>query len=193
MLSSVYGTTRRRAELWEALARDAHHFEVKTAEAAKPLRAFVHGLLDYSPLWLRGLYAVRRVAARPLGVTLPGITERRDPATVSTQHAVAGDEALDPYFEPGATVGPFVVEDAQHGVFWLGRAEDATLTARMAVAQTSPPTAAPDAIRRFEVATAVRFKHAGGRLYFTAVKPFHHLVLDAMLRHAARSPAHSDS
>ncbi|XXF76233.1 DUF2867 domain-containing protein [Myxococcaceae bacterium GXIMD 01537] len=40
--------------------------------------------------------------------------------------------------------------------------------------------------RRFHVATIVRYRRWAGPVYFNVIRPFHHLVVRGMLRHAAR-------
>jgi hypothetical protein len=37
-------------------------------------------------------------------------------------------------------------------------------------------------VRQLHVVTVVRYKNASGRVYFNVIRPFHHLVVGAMVR-----------
>jgi hypothetical protein len=43
-----------------------------------------------------------------------------------------------------------------------------------------------DGVNRFHVATVVNYCHWTGPVYFSVVRPFHHLVVRQMMRAAAR-------
>lgn len=157
-----------------ALLVDADHVDVKQIESRVPLRPFVASMLSFDPPWLRALYGIRGLFVRLLGMRQPGIPQgvRIEPEALPM---VAGEKA---HF--------FTVTAAEEGRFWVAHATDRHLTAWIAV--VAEPA---EGRTRFHVATIVRYHHWTGPLYFNVIRPFHHLVVWAMMRAGTRPTPHA--
>jgi hypothetical protein len=141
----------------------ADHFAV---EGAKEIRQFLADFFSYRPPWMKALFALRGPLARALGVG----------------HSFQADRAYgaqDVPFEAGGRIFVFQVAAASEGEYWAGLSEDGPLRAVLAVV-SEKLEGAGGARYRHNVMTFVTFKNWRGRAYFTAVKPFHWLVVKAM-------------
>ncbi len=115
---------------------------------------------------MKALFALRGPLARALGVG----------------HSFQADRAYgaqDVPFEAGGRIFVFQVAAASEGEYWAGLSEDGPLRAVLAVV-SEKLEGAGGARYRHNVMTFVTFKNWRGRAYFTAVKPFHWLVVKAM-------------
>ena len=149
----------------------ADHVDIRHVDSAKPMREFIACALSYMPGWMVALYKVRGVFVRLLGLRQDGYpgAERVRPEDV--------------LFSPGRMMGSFfTVEGGEEERYWIAGATEKHLSGYLAVA--AEPL--PDGRKRFHMATIVRYRHWTGRVYFNIIRPFHHLVVWAMLRHAAR-------
>ena len=148
----------------------ADRIHVRSVETDLPLRTLVVRVLSYTPGWMLGLYRLRAVLVRLLG---------------TRQEGMPGRVALEPEevsFTPGDPAAFFTVAAAEEGLFWAASARDGIIEGTLAVARESVP-GGPD---RCHVLTLARFVRPAGRVYFTIITPFHHLVVAGMLRHALR-------
>jgi len=143
----------------------ADHF---AAPSGKEIRHFLADFFSYRPAWLRTLYALRRPLARLLriGHSLESVRSYR-PEEVP--------------FRAGERMWIFTVGAAREGEYWAATADDSHLTAVLAVTRESGASG----LSLYRVSTFVRFKNWRGRIYFALVKPFHKLVVRAMLLGAA--------
>lgn len=149
----------------------ADHVDVKKAESGVTLREFVAGSMSWSPVWVKVLFLARTVLARLLRLDdshLPAGVRPR-PEEIS--------------FTPGDRVGLFTVTAAAEDRFIVLEAADNHLIGYLAIA------AAPAAggRTRFEAATVVKYRRWTGPLYFTIIRPFHHLVVRGMIKAGART------
>lgn len=157
----------RAAGPLEEISRGADHMDVKTFATDRPLRAFVLDFTTYCPGWLRGLYALRGALARLLGL----------------QHTLDGPSPLAPEdvpMDPGGRLGFLTVTAAEEDRYWIAEASDRHLTGHVAVVPE-----ATEAGPVVHVLTVVHYRHWTGPVYFGIIRPFHHLVVRAMGRHAA--------
>lgn len=152
----------------EALAEGADHVDVKTVACNKELGRFVADLLSYRPGWMRALFRLRGLLAGLLGL-------RRESGG-------QGERLSEVSFTPGAKATFFTVTAAEKGRYWIAEASDRHLAAYVAVSAGTGE--AGESLRH--VATIVRYRHWTGPVYFTIILPFHHLIVAAMARHAAR-------
>ena len=155
--------------LREALST-ADHTDTLSVESDAELRPFVARTLSFHPRWLQALYRVRVVLLAALGQKT-GLPPQTAPlGTLPTQ--------------PAERAAFFTLEEAGPD-HWTAWASEAHLTARLAVLQS------PGEKRRFlyRLVTVVHFHNRVGRVYFAVIRPFHVLVVRAMLRHGARQPA----
>jgi hypothetical protein len=151
------------------LFQDADHVDVKSIESNVSLRQFVAGFFSYYPGWVEALYRVRWGFVRLLGMRQEGIPARIEPLPEAVPMSV------------GAPFSFFVVQAAAEDRYWVASASEAHLTAHLAI--VAEPV---DAQRtRFYVATIVYYHNWAGPLYFNVIRPFHHLVVAAMLRAGA--------
>ncbi|GAA1596323.1 DUF2867 domain-containing protein [Kribbella sancticallisti] len=140
--------------------------DLKTATGTVTLRELIAGAVGYQPGWIKSLYAVRILFARLLRLDMAGMppTDEIRPADVS--------------FTPGDDLSFFkVIRGEEHHYLLLGM-KDKHLTAYLAfiVADDTAPQ------RDFKIVTLVHFHQKTGRLYFAAIRPFHHVVVRAMIR-----------
>lgn len=144
-----------------ALVEGADHVDVKTVEGDLPLRRFLYGLLSWQPGWVRFLYRIRAVLVRLLGMRQKGVPSASEvrPEDIS--------------FTPGDRASFFTVVDAEEDRFLVAGVTESHLTAYLAVV-TEPG--------RFHVVTIVKYHRWTGPVYFTVIRPFHHLVVLSMAR-----------
>jgi len=148
---------------------DANHVDVKVTESSASMREFIAGMLSYQPGWVTLLFRVRQVFVRFLGMRQHGIPRplHMQPEAVSL---TAGDK-----------VGFFTIETAQAENHWVAGAAESHLTAYLGVAVE--PLAAGR--RRYYVITIVHYNRFTGPLYFNVIRPFHHIVVNQMMRAGA--------
>ncbi|MGC3998323.1 MAG: DUF2867 domain-containing protein [Anaeromyxobacter sp.] len=142
---------------------DAYAVELPPGVDASALAAAVFAS---APPWVVALMAVRHMVVAPLGlIATPGALRRA---------AVAQNLA-------GELVGAFPVLARSTGEVLLGlddRHLDFRVSVRVVAQAGQPPLGV--------VATYVRLNRWLGSAYFAAVKPFHRVIVPAMLRRAAR-------
>ena len=146
----------------------ADHIDIKTIESDQPLRHFLAGLFSYIPFWMRGLYAIRWGFVRLLGMTQTGMPQsvEVDPKDIS--------------FTPGEGASFFEVVTAEEESHYFAAAKERHLTAILGI--IVEPLAGNN--RRLHVATVVNYHHWTGPVYFNTIRPFHHLVVAAMMKSA---------
>ncbi len=147
-------------------AEDADWIDHKVVGAeARSLREFLAGFLSHYPWWVKALYGVRAVFVRLLGMRQPGA-----PAPLYlTPETVP--------FAPGSWATIFRVDAATEDDHWIGSATDRHLTARVAIVLEPVGQGA-----RFHVVTLVHHHRWTGPVYLAVIRPFHHLVVDSMIR-----------
>jgi hypothetical protein len=155
------------------LMAGADHVDVKTVEGDQvDLRAFVAGMYGYWPRWLAALYVIRRTLVRLIGLRDIPVTGPA-PLTADTLPTT-----------PGAKIGgAFEVRVVEEGRLWVAEADDRHLRAALGVvAEPAGPHR-----QRLHVLTVVHYKHWTAPLYFNLIRPFHHLVVGAMMRAGLRA------
>ena len=154
------------------LLKGSSHIDVKTIEGRTSLRQFIASMLSYYPGWIVLLYRIRAILVKLLGLVehpAPEVLPKLNPGDVS--------------FVVGEAVTFFTVRLAEEEQFWVGETpEDKHLSAYFGVA-VEPME---DHCKRFHVATIVHYKHWTGPVYFNLIRPFHHLVVDRMMRAGIR-------
>ncbi|UOQ52548.1 DUF2867 domain-containing protein [Hymenobacter cellulosivorans] len=131
------------------------------AHAPRDASAIAELLFGQGPAWVRRLMQLRDWLVRPFGLaTLPAPAPADPPIPLTV----------------GAHVGPFRVFGVTAQEVILGQ-DDAHLDFRVSVLVTGPAVV---------VTTVVWFHNGFGRAYFTLIRPFHHLVVPALLRYALR-------
>lgn len=157
------------------LFESADHIDVKTVESELSLREFVARLLSYQPAWVTALYGIRWGFVRLLGMKQNGIPQpTRMTAAEVPMHTGADSQFL-----------IFQVIAAQEDAYWFAQASESHLNATLGVICES----LPDGRNRFYVVTLVHYNKWTGRLYFNTIRPFHHLVVGAMISHTVEDKA----
>lgn len=121
---------------------------------------------------MTALYGVRALFVLPLGMTQRGIPTPPQ-LTAATLPMTPGEPA---YF--------FTVWAAAEDRYWLVGRDDPHLKAALGI--IGEPL--PGGENRFFVVTLVHYNNRAGPVYFNVIRPFHHLVVGAMVRAAARGP-----
>ncbi len=150
----------------------ADHIDAKVVTGTVDLRAFLAASLGYQPGWVVGLYRVRAVFVRALGLRQGGVPRRL--------RMTAGTVPM----QPGERAGPFIVRAAADGRYWVAEASESHLTAALGV--IVEPLGGER--RRFYVLTVVHYHSWTGPVYFNAIRPFHHLVVGRMAAAGVRVP-----
>ena len=146
----------------------ADYVDIKTVEGRTPLRQFIAAMLSYYPWWVVGLYRLRAVLVRMLGLVKHEAPE-----------SLPNLQAEDVSFVVGDTVTFFSVRFAKKEQYWISETpKDKHLRAYFAV--VVEPLA--EDRRCFHVITIVHYKHWTGPVYFNLIRPFHHLVVGRMAR-----------
>lgn len=159
----------RRFPAVEQLLHNADYADLKTFSGNLSLNTFIARFVGYMPLWLRALYVLRGIPAKLMGLKQP----RADNPNPSPE---------DIEFTPGSKANFFTTVSGEPGRYWVGEASDKHLACYLAI------LAEPDGeTTHFHVLVIVHYRHWSGPLYFTVIRPFHHLVTGCMGRHAARA------
>ena len=168
-MKAKYSHYLARYPMLADLIQQADHIDVKEILTAVPMRSFIVGLFSYMPWWLKLLYGLRWAFVRLLGMKQEGLPEAitLSPETVS--------------FNPGEQVAFFRVERAQEGRYWVADAADKHLIAYLGL--VAEPVG--EEMTRYHLVTIVNYQHWTGPVYFNVIRPFHHLVVAAMMRAAA--------
>lgn len=153
-----------------SLLAGADHVDVKSAEAGGTLREFVSGALGWQPGWIRVLFRARAILAWLLRLRNPGL---------AAGPRLRPDEIP---FTPGGAVWFFTVAAAAEDRYLVLEAADTHLTGYLAVV-AEPVRAGRN---RFRAITVVHYHRWTGPLYFTLIRPFHHLVVRSMVEAGAR-------
>lgn len=148
----------------------ADHIDIKTAECDLNLREFIARLLTYQPAWVTALYGVRWGFVRLLGMKQSGIPKPAKMRPDNVPMTVGGDMKF----------LIFNVIAAQEDRYWFAQAAESHLNATLGV--ICEPL--PNGRNRFHVVTLVHYNKWTGRVYFNTIRPFHHLVVGGMMRHA---------
>lgn len=127
------------------------------------LDTLARACLTATPRWVSGLLRLRNALMRPFGL-----------CTDLAPDALAAHGRI----KPGDSLGIFHVYSRTAHALLLG-GDDRHLDFRVTFE-------APPAERAVTLTTAVRCHHAGGRAYFAVVRPFHRLVVPALLRGGLR-------
>lgn len=145
--------------------------DVKTAHGDLTLPEFVAGALSYSPLWVKGLFAVRMAVAAVLRLETTGVPDSRRlrPETVS--------------FTPGEKNAFFTVKRGEEDRFLLLEVTDNHLIGYLAFITDNERPAT------FKVVTLVKFLRPAGRFYYNLIRPFHHVIMLGMCRAGETSHA----
>ncbi|HYD40229.1 MAG TPA: DUF2867 domain-containing protein [Anaeromyxobacter sp.] len=144
---------------------DAYAIDLPPAIVARALAEAVFGSV---PPWVGALMAIRHAVVAPLGLVAP----RRSIEGAARRANRTGDR-----------VGVFPVLAEAPDELLLGL-DDRHLDFRVSVRILEDL-----GHRRGVVSTFVRIHNALGRAYFGVVKPFHRIVVPAMMRRAGRSVA----
>lgn len=141
------------------------HTDVKIVEGTVDLELFIKRMLTYRPTWLRWFYNVRGVIAKMLGLAHEELKHR----------GFADDIDL----TPGGEATFFTSVEYAEGNYWLGIVQDRHLDAWVGILR-EPLEDSEDGTARFHVLTVVKHLHWTGPIYFSLIKPFHHLIVKRM-------------
>ncbi|MER7251600.1 DUF2867 domain-containing protein [Kribbella sp. NPDC000426] len=153
------------------LIPDMDEIDVKTAHGDVTLREFVAGALGHSPLWVKGLFAIRIAVATVLRLETATVPDSRkmSPETVS--------------FTPGEKDAFFTVMRGEEDHYLLLKISDNHLIGYLAFITDNERPA------KFQVVTLVQYLRPAGRFYYNLIRPFHHLVMLSMCRAGETSHA----
>jgi hypothetical protein len=154
----------------KTLLQGADYVDCYSTVSNKPLRAMVAACLSFKPGWVRALYRVRAGFVRLLGMR---------------QEKLPFDgpmRAEDVSLTTGDRVDFLTVAMARDGAYWVGEATEKHLSACIGI--VAEPL--PDGRKRYHLLTVVKFRHWTGPVYFSVIRPFHHIIVKAMLTDAVK-------
>jgi hypothetical protein len=155
-----------------ALLDDCDHVDIKTVESSNDLRTFIAGMLNYNPWWIASLFRVRGLFARFLGLRHEGAPGPRtwNPGDIP--------------FEKDAPLSFFTVHETNPDRHFIAYAKDKHLIGYLAIIAEATSNARNP--WRYRVVTIVKYLHWTGPVYFNAIRPFHHIVVQRMAAAGAR-------
>lgn len=158
----------------QGLAANADHIDVKSISTDLPMRRFIANMFSYMPRWMQFLYGVRWLFVRLLGMKQPGIPQQTRMA------------AEDVPFHKGAWTTFFQVADAVEDQHWFAAASDTHLTAHLGLIKEPAEQPGHEGLAQYHVVTLVYYHHWTGPLYFNVIRPFHHFVVNQMMKAAVQ-------
>lgn len=159
----------RQIPAFATLMAEADVIDIKTTASDVTLRQFVAGLMSYQPAWVTFLYRIRAVLVRVLGMKQERLPQ--------AQQWSPDDVAM----TPGEPAYLFTVHAAEPDRYWIAEIKDRHLDAYLGVMVERH-----DERQRFFVVTIVHHNSWQGPIYYNVIRPFHHLVVGAMMRHAGK-------
>ncbi|MBC9785595.1 DUF2867 domain-containing protein [Heliobacterium chlorum] len=129
--------------------------------------AFVRLIFTSAPSWVTKLTLWRNRIVKLFGIKVPDNLSVNTPLNFS--------------FEPGTSASFFRVYERRTNELLLGE-DDRHLDFRLSFLMEER-----DGVHYAVVATVVQFHGRAGRVYFLPVRPFHRLMVPAMLRSAVRN------
>lgn len=157
----------------QKLAAGADHIDIKSITTDISMRQFLANMFSYMPRWMQFLYAVRWLFVRALGMKQSGIPQQQR----------MGPEDIP--FEKGEWTAFFQVAEAAEEEHWFASASDTHLTAHLGVIE-EPTTVDGRDMKQYHLVTLVNYHHWTGPLYFNVIRPFHHFVVNQMIKAAAQ-------
>jgi hypothetical protein len=152
----------------ERFFEGADFTDVKVFEGEVSLRQFIAAMLSHYPWWMVGLYRLRTLLVKLLGLV---------------RHAAPQElpdlKPRDISFTPGDWVTFFTVRCGREEEYWISETpDDRHLRAHFGVVKEPSSRT----VNRFFVFTTVHYKHWTGPVYLNLIRPFHHLVVSRMAR-----------
>ncbi|WP_051261407.1 DUF2867 domain-containing protein [Desulfovibrio inopinatus] len=162
----------QHAEMMESLRsllESADHVDVKTVTSSVDMKSFVAGLINWRPAWARVLFRIRNIFAKWCGLEYdfqpsPKLTAETVPTT------------------PGDPVDFFELHAYSPERLYVMFASDKHLDAYLAVV----PEPGSEGLVNYSVYTIVMYNNRLGPIYFNVIRPFHHLIVQAMVQAAAK-------
>ena len=164
----------QQIQSFKELTQQADHIDIKSIESSRNLREFLAELFSYMPFWLKALYGIRWLFVRVLGMKQEGMPKslKVKPEDIS--------------MTPGDMVTFFEVHAAEEDHYWIAGAKETHLSGYLGVVVE----ALGNGKNLFHFVTIVHYNKWTGPLYFNVIRPFHHLVVQAMINYAARVHQH---
>lgn len=131
-----------------------------------------------APAWTQALFALRNKIAPIFGLKVPDKTE--DPQGLAENFQV----------EPNERLGLFMVYSKTENEVIMGE-DDQHLNFRVSLLREDDPS--KKGLKSLTISTTVDFKNRFGKLYFLPVKPFHQLIVPAMLKRTIKQLENSHS
>ncbi len=140
--------------------------QIRTAQPEQELRRFIAAMIGYNPSWMQSLYAIRWGFVRLLGMRQEGLpdTKQLRPEQVPMQ--------------AGQNLSFFKVTAAAEGQYLVASASESHLTAWLAV--VLEPVGGEQ--YNLHTVTIVRYHAWTGPVYFNVIRPFHHVVVNQMIK-----------
>lgn len=161
-------TRHHTVQAVDDLLAGADHVDTKTARTTAPLREFVAAALSGQSPVMRLLWRARQALAVAL---------RLRETEVPTGNQIRPDEVS---FAPGDKVAFFTVKSGEENRYLILEASDNHLVGYLALV-------AEPAAERIHATTVVHYRKWTGRLYFAVVRPFHHIIVQRMVKAGAAS------
>ncbi len=142
------------------LIENADYVDVKCADGNVRLDEFIASLFSF-PGWVKWFFYIRGLLAAVL---------RLKHENISNSPLQPGDIPM----EAGGKIRSFTVRMVQKDSYWIAESpEDKHLRAYLAI--LAEPL--DNGSTRFRVKTIVHYKSRAGPVYFSIIRPFHHIIV----------------
>lgn len=160
----------KQQRIYQQVSQDADHIDIKSAVGNMSLNEFVAGMFNYQPAWMSFLYRVRQGFVRLLGMRQDGIPQALtlDPDNLNLR--------------VGGKVGFFDIDAVESDNYLYLSAEESHLKATLGIIREP----LDGQTNRYHAITIVHYKHWTGTIYFNVIRPFHHLVVQQMIKAGIR-------
>lgn len=139
------------------------HDTFSTTNHIDSIEEITKKIFEYSPLWIKTLFSIRRFLTKMVGIETPQIREDNSPFCV------------------GGSIGNFKIYSILQNEIIVGR-DDSHLNFRGVI------TNHPDFIHyNIQVSTLVSYKNIKGRIYMFFISYFHKVVTKNMLKQVYRA------
>jgi len=153
-------------EVYQQVAVNADHIDIKSIDSTNTMPEFIAAAFNYQPDWMTFLYRVRQVFVRFLGMRQERIPK---PPQLTP-------DTLD--LTVGKHIAFFRIEQVEPDNYLVLSIEESHLKASLALFREP----LSNGLSRYYGVTLVHYNSWAGPVYFNTIRPFHHIVVQKMLK-----------
>lgn len=156
--------------IFQQTSQDADHIDIKSVHGNVTFNEFVAGMFNYQPGWMTFLYRIRQVFVRLLGMKQEGVPQplQLDPNNLN--------------LSVGNKIAFFTIDAVESDSVLIVSAEESHLKATLGLFREPLDSQAS----QYYAVTIVHYNSWAGPIYFNVIRPFHHLVVNRMIKAGIR-------